>query len=196
MQHFLAHEGYLALVVLAISQACCIPIPSELTLGFAGVLAGEGRLNLAAVIALATLGELIGSYVAYTVGRVGGRPFVERVGRYVRITPRDLDRAEGFFAQRGAVAILVGRAVPVLRAVVSVVAGAAHMPVARFLACSFGGTLVYVSALTSIGYGLSSTWRQVSHDFSLAGYAVAAVVVVVCAAVVVLRMRVPREQGT
>jgi membrane protein DedA with SNARE-associated domain len=196
MQSFLAHEGYIALIVLALTQAACIPIPSELTLGFAGVLAGEGRLNLAAVIALATLGEVVGSYVAYTVGRVGGRPVVERVGRYVRVTSRDLDRAEEFFARRGAIAVLVGRAVPVLRAVVSIVAGIAEMPTARFLACSFVGTLVYVSTLSSIGYGLSSAWRRISHDFSLAGYGLAALTVVVIVVFLGRRMRAPREQGT
>lgn len=194
MEHFLIHQGYFALVVLAIAQAGCIPIPSEITVGFAGVLAGEGKLNLAAIIAIATIGELVGSYVAYTIGRVGGRPVVRRVGRYVLITSADLDRAERFFCARGNLAVVIGRALPVLRAFVSIVAGIVEMPARRFLACSLIGTLFYTTALSLIGYGVGSNWRTISHDFSLAGYVAMAVVLLMILGTLTVRVRSLRAE--
>jgi membrane protein DedA with SNARE-associated domain len=82
MENFLIHAGYGALVLFAFVEACCVPISSEVTFGFAGVLAYQGHLNLALVILLGTLAELAGSYVAYAVGRVAERPVIERLGRY------------------------------------------------------------------------------------------------------------------
>ncbi len=132
MESFLIHAGYGALILFGFLQACCIPMSSEVTFGFAGVLAGQGHLSLVLVIVLGTLAELAGSYVSYTVGRVAERPMVERLGRYVLITKADLDRAERFLTGRGAWAIPVGRALPVVRAFTSIVAG--------FAACRRSGS--------------------------------------------------------
>lgn len=169
--------GYGALILLAFAEACCVPIPSEVTFGFAGFLAYQGRLNLALVIVLGTLAELAGSYVGYLIGRRGGRPLVERLGRYVLLTNADLDRAERWFSGRGEFAIAVGRALPLLRSFTSIVAGIAEMPLLRFGVFSLLGTLAYVATISSVGYGLGSAWHQVAHDFSLAGIVVAVVVV-------------------
>lgn len=189
MEHFLTHEGYLALGLLALIQACCIPIPSEITLGFAGVLAGQGRLSLAVVIVIGTAAELAGSLVAYSVGRRGGRPLVDRVGRYLLIGPHDLDRAERWLAGRGEWAVAVGRALPVVRAFASVAAGIGQMRLRQFAIFSFLGTLVYVVAMSLIGYGVGSNWHRVAHDFSLAGYAILAVIVIGIAALALHRVR-------
>ena len=194
MQHLLIHHGYVALVVIALAQACCLPIPSEITVGFAGVLAGEGKLNLAAIVAIATLGELAGSYVAYTIGRVGGRPLIRRIGRYVLITSADLDRAERFFSGRGNLAVAIGRALPFLRPFVSIAAGVMEMPTRRFLACSFVGTLLYTTTLSSIGYGVGTSWRTIMHDFSLAGYVVVALIALSTAGALAQRVRALRTE--
>ena len=124
MESFLSHYGYAAIFLLAFLEACCVPIPSEITFGFAGVLAYQGHLNLALVIIAGTLAELAGSYVSYGVGRVVERPVVERLGRYLLITKADLARAERFLVGRGAWAIPLGRALPFVRSFTSVVAGA------------------------------------------------------------------------
>ena len=189
MQTLLLHHGYVALAVLALLQAACVPIPSEVTLGFAGVLAGEGRLNLVAVIALGTISELVGSYVAYTIGRLGGRPLVARFGRYVLVSTADLDRAERWLAGRGEISIAVGRALPVVRALVSVVAGTAEMPRLKFLMLSFAGTLAYVSTLSTVGYAVGPAWRAVAHDLSVGGYAVAGLAAVAVVAYLAHRVR-------
>ena len=120
MESFLVHWGYAAVFLFGFLEACCVPIPSAITFAFAGVLAGEGHLNIATVILAGTVAELIGSLVAYGVGRAGGRPLVHRFGRYLLITRADIDRAERFVAGRGVWAIPLGRVLPVIRAFVSI----------------------------------------------------------------------------
>src|SRR5436190_8367033 len=167
MESFLTDWGYAALILFGFLEAACIPISSEITFGFAGVLAYQGHLNLAAVIILGTLAELTGSYVAYAVGRLGGRPLVERLGRYVLITRADIDRAERFFAGRGALAVPLGRALPVVRAFISVIAGFSEMPLVRFGVLSLIGTAVYASAISAIGYGVGSAWDTVARGIAI-----------------------------
>jgi membrane protein DedA with SNARE-associated domain len=194
MQSLLNHHGYLALVLLAIIEATCIPIPSEITFGFAGVLAATGHLSLAGVIVLGTLGELVGSSIAYGVGRLGGRPLVERLGRYVLLTRADLDRAEAFFDGRGEFAVAIGRALPLIRAFVSLVAGISEMAPLRFFAFNAIGTLAYAAALSGLGYAVGNSWHTIAHDFSLAGYVVLGLVVIAIAAVLAHRIRTLRSE--
>src|SRR6266851_7375836 len=123
MESLISHAGYGALVLLGFLEAACIPIPSEITFGFAGVLAYQGHLNLILVIIIGSLAELAGSYASYAVGRVGGRPLVHKLGRYVLITESDVARAERFLEGRGAWAVSVGRMLPFVRAFTSIVAG-------------------------------------------------------------------------
>jgi membrane protein DedA with SNARE-associated domain len=133
MEHFLESWGYLAIFTLSLISSAGIPVGAELALVFGGVLS-SGRvggevhpLNLVLVIGVATAAELIGSYVGYFVGARGGRPLVDRLGQYVLITHRDLDRAEAWFARRGEVLVLVGRVVPLVRSFVSLAAGLGEM---------------------------------------------------------------------
>jgi membrane protein DedA with SNARE-associated domain len=194
MQTFLVHAGYLALILFGFVEACSIPISSEITFGFAGVLAYQGHLNLALVIIIGSLAELAGSFASYGVGRKGGRPAVERFGRYVLITQRDLDRAERFFAGRGAWAVLIARLLPVLRAFAGLVAGIVEVPVAQFALFNVIGTVVWAAALSSIGYAVGSAWTSVSKYLSIGGYVIVLLVVAAMAAVVVLRLREFRRE--
>jgi len=195
MESFLTQAGYGALIVLCFVQTCYITIPSKTTFGFAGVLAYEGHLNLVAVIVIGSLAELAGSYVAYTVGRIGERPLVDRLGRYVLITRTDIDRAERFFEGRGALAVTIGRALPVIRAFISIVAGLSEMPAVRFGIFSLLGTLIYASVLSAIGYGLGSAWHSVAHGIAIAGYVIAALVVIVVVGFIVYRLREVRKEA-
>ena len=194
MQHLLTESGYAALVLFAFAEACCVPIPSEVTFGFAGVLAASGRLNLAIVLLVGVAAELAGSSTAYAIGRVGGRPLVDRLGRYVLLTTRDLDRAERWLSGRGEFAVAVGRALPVIRAFTSIVAGTADMSTARFEVFNFIGTLVYTGSFAAVGFGVGYEWKRVAHDFSIVGYVLVALVVVAVAAFVVLRLRELRRE--
>src|ERR1700691_1357259 len=142
VQSFLHHWGYLALVLLTVAEAACIPIPSEVTVGYAGYLASTGRLNLAAVIVLATLGETVGAFISYAIGRFGGRAFVDRFGRYVLLSHADLDRAERWFERRGEWSVAIGRVVPLVRTFIALPAGLAEMAPVRFGLLTAAGSLV------------------------------------------------------
>jgi membrane protein DedA with SNARE-associated domain len=195
MESFLTHAGYAALIVFGFLEACCIPISSEITFGFAGVLAYQGHLNLALVIIIGSLAELAGSYTSYGVGRIGGRPLVERLGKYALITRKDIDRAEGFFAGRGAWTVAVGRMLPVIRAFTSIVAGLVEVPALQFGLLSLAGTVVYVVAFSLIGYELGSAWHTVSHYVSIGGYVLVVLVVLAIIAFVAYRLREVRKES-
>jgi membrane protein DedA with SNARE-associated domain len=195
MESFLTHAGYAALIVFGFLEACCIPISSEITFGFAGVLAFQGHLNLVLVIIIGSLAELAGSYASYGVGRVGGRPLVERIGKYALITRKDIDRAEGFLAGRGAWTVAVGRMLPVIRAFTSIVAGLVEVPAAQFGLLSLVGTVLYVIAFSLIGYELGSAWHTVSHYVSIGGYVLVVLVVLAIIAFVVYRLREVRRES-
>lgn len=195
MESFLVHAGYGAIVLLGFLEACCVPVPSDVTFGFAGVLAWQGHLNLVLIIVAGTAAELAGSYVAYTVGRVAGRRGIERFTRWLLITRADLDRSERFLAGRGRWAVAVGRALPLVRSFTSLAAGFAGVPAPAFGLLSLIGTVVYAAAVTSIGYGLGPAWNRMASDLSVAGYVVAAVVVAGVAVFVLVRLRDLRREA-
>jgi membrane protein DedA with SNARE-associated domain len=195
MESFLTSAGYAALVLFGFLEAACIPIPSEITFGFAGALAYQGHLNLALVIIVGSLAELTGSYASYAVGRVGGRPLVHRLGRYVLVTESDVNRAERFLEGRGAWAIPVGRVLPVIRGFTSIVAGLVRVPAIRFGILSLIGTVIYATVLASIGYAVGSAWQSVSHGLAVVGYVLSGLVVTAIVGFVVYRLRQFRREA-
>jgi membrane protein DedA with SNARE-associated domain len=195
MESFLTQWGYAALILFGFLEAACIPISSEITFGFAGVLAYQGHLNLALVIILGTLAELAGSYASYAIGRIGGRPLVHRLGRYVLVTESDVSRAERFLEGRGAWAIPVGRMLPFVRAFISIVAGLVRVPAGKFGILSLIGTVMYATALSLIGYGLGSAWRSVNHGLTVAGYILFALIVIAIVGFVLYRLRAFRREA-
>ena len=195
MESFITSAGYAALILFGFLEACCIPISSEVTFGFAGVLAYQGHLNLALVIVVGSLAELGGSYASYFVGRKGGRPLVHKLGRYVLITESDVARAERFLVGRGVWAVPVARMLPFVRAFTSIVAGLVEIPAVRFGVLSGIGTVIYAAVLSSIGYGVGSAWGSVNHDLTLATYVIVVVVVVAVVGFVLYRLRQFRREG-
>jgi len=195
MESFLTHAGYAAIIVFGFLEACCIPIPSEVTFGFAGVLAYEGHLNLVLVIIIGVLAEMAGSYTSYAVGRVGERPVVERLGKYALVTSKDIDRAERFFAGRGSWTVAVGRMLPVIRAFASLAAGLVEVPAVMFGVLSLIGTAIYVTAFTLLGYALGSTWPTVSHYVSAASYVIVVLVVAALVGLILHRLREVRREA-
>jgi membrane protein DedA with SNARE-associated domain len=194
MESFLASHVYLALILFGFLEAACIPISSEITFGFAGVLAYQGHISLAAVIIIGSLAELGGSYASYFVGRLGGRPLVQKLGRYVLVTESDVNRAERFLEGRGAWAIPVGRMLPFVRAFTSIVAGLVRIPAGRFGILSLIGTVIYAAALSSIGYGLGSAWKSVNKGLTYVGYILFALIVVAIVGFVLYRLRQFRRE--
>ena len=194
MESFLIHWGYAAVFLFGFLEACCVPIPSGITFGFGGVLAGEGHLSIVGIIVVGTIAELIGSFVAYGAGRAGGRPLVHRFGRYLLITRADIDRAERFVAGRGVWSIPLGRALPVIRTFVSIVAGILEVPPLLFGVLSLIGTAVWVTVMSLIGYGVGSSWQSVAHGIAVTGYAIALVVVLAIVSFILYRLREVRRE--
>jgi membrane protein DedA with SNARE-associated domain len=194
VEHFLSSWGYVALVLLTFAEAACVPIPSEVTLGAAGYLASTGRLEIVVVIVLATLGELVGSFVGWGIGRYGGRPLIERLGRFVLLTTADLDRTERWFTKRGESAVFVGRILPVVRTFISLPAGVAEMPPLRFGLATLGGSLLWCTAIGVTGYELGHKWNELTKGFSAAGYVLVAVIVIVVALFIVHRWQAVRKE--
>lgn len=194
MQSFLQSWGYVALVLLTFAEAACIPIPSEITLGFAGYLAYSHKMEIVAVILIGTLGELCGSFVGWAIGRFGGRPLIEKLGRYVLLTKSDLDRAERWFSRRGEPAVFVGRVLPIIRTFISLPAGVAEMNPLRFGLATFFGSLVWCTALAVAGYELGSSWHSLTKGFGDAGYVLAALAALAIVAFVAHRYLALRRE--
>lgn len=206
MTHFLtsqvSHHGYLAVFVLMLFESACIPIPSEVIMLFGGALAGgllatqgHSHVTLVGVGLAGALGNLAGSLLAYAVGRLGGRPLLERYGRYILIRPEHIDRSEAFFARRGDLAVLVGRVIPVVRTFISLPAGVAEMPPARFSAYTLLGCLPWTFALAAVGDAVAANWDSVAHAFTYISVVVAVILVAAIAAWFVRRARRPEPVG-
>lgn len=200
MEEFLKSAGYGAIFALSFISAMGLPVGAEVALIFGGVLASgqvpnEGKpLHLAVVIIVAIVGELLGSCAGYGIGRYGGRALVDRVGRYVLLTHKDLDRAEAWFARRGEPVVLFGRFVPLLRSFVSFAAGLGEMALGKFLLFTVIGCAVWCTALCSLGYSLGSSYNHVLKVFSFAGYVLGALAVVAVVVVFWHRLREYRKQ--
>ena len=200
MQSFLVSHAIYAIVVFGVLEAMCIPISSELTFLLGGAIASGGvaagqHPSLALVIILGTLAELVGSFISYYVGRVGGKPLVRRWGRYVLVTEGDVARAERFLVGRGVWALPLARMLPFVRAFASIVAGLVDIPPLRFGVLSGIGTLIYVVTLSSIGYSLGSQWSKINHSLSVATYILVAVVVIAVIGFVIYRLREFRREA-
>ena len=200
MEHFLETWGYLAVFILSFVASMGLPVGAEVAIIYGGVLASgqvpnePHHLALWAVIVVAVVAELLGSSAGYLIGFYGGRALVDRVGRYVLLTHRDLDRAEAWFARRGEPFVLFGRFIPLLRSFVSFAAGLGEMAIAKFAVFTLIGCTIWCTALTSLGYSLGSTYNHVLKAFSDAGYAAAAVAVIAVVLLLVHRVRVVRQE--
>ncbi len=143
-----------------------------------GVLAVTGHLNLAAVIAVGATGELVGAYVAWVIGRLAGRAFVDRFGKYILLTHTDLDRAEAWYDRHQGWGVFGGRLIPVIRNFVALPAGIAEVPLVRFGILTAIGSLLWDGAWAGIGYGVGSRWHAFVHAFSDAGYVIGVLAVI------------------
>ncbi len=179
--------GYWGVILLMAIESACIPLPSEIIMPFAGTLTvdlvSEGvvrpaQLNLWLVGLAGALGCLLGSIVAYWVGVWGGRPFVERYGRYVLITRHDLDLADRFFARHGQAAIFISRLLPVVRTFISLPAGIARMPFGTFCLYSFLGSVPWCLALAWVGQVMGENWRSLRVWFHRLDAVIGLVIVV------------------
>jgi membrane protein DedA with SNARE-associated domain len=176
--------GYAAIFILMLLESACVPVPSEVTMLFGGALTAAafagagGRLDFAAVVALGVLGNLAGSWLAYWVGYAGGRPLALRWGRYLLISPHEIDRAHDWFKRHGEAAVFFGRLLPVVRTFISLPAGIARMNAWKFTLYTVLGCVPWILGLTWLGYALGHRWREVERVMRPIAWLVAIAVVV------------------
>ncbi len=202
-----SHGVYAVFGLMAIDAV--FPAASELVMLYAGAVAagvfasahgvslfgGHVGFGVGAYVVMAlagTLGYLAGAIVGWGIGLYGGRPLLERRGRWLHVTPDRLDRAEAWFARWGYLGVLVGRVTPVVRSFVSIPAGVFEMRLAPYTVLTLVGSAVWAFALAGIGYGLGTGYERFDHGFRYAEYAVVAVVVLVLASLVYRAVRTAR----
>ncbi len=200
MQHFISSYGYLAVFILMLAESACIPVPSELTMPFAGALSAGAvagaHLNLVLAIATGVAGNLAGSYIAWGIGVYGGRAAWHRWGRYILLRDDDIDRAERWFTRHGTKAVFFGRLLPVVRTFISLPAGLARMPAARFGSYTLLGCIPWIAALAWAGYAVGRNWGSVARVLHGPSYALAALIVVLVIVAFVMLWRRRRRERT
>ena len=151
--------GYWGIALLMAIESACIPLPSEIIMPFAGYLVSTGEMNLFLAATAGAIGCNLGSVVAYEAGKRGGRPLVERWGKYLLIGTDELDAADRFFARWGNLAVLIGRLLPVIRTFIAFPAGVARMPMLSFHLFTFAGSWPFCFALAWVGMKLGAAWN-------------------------------------
>lgn len=152
--------GYLGIVLLMGIESACIPLPSEIIMPFSGYLVSRGEMNLWGVGVAGAVGCVLGSLVAYWVGMYGGRPFIEKYGKYILLSRHDLDMADRWFAKHGEVIVFVSRLLPAIRTFIAFPAGVARMNLTRFVIYTFAGSLPWCLALAYVGQKLGEQWDK------------------------------------
>ena len=208
MTSWLAHYGVIAVFVLMFVDAV-FPAASELVMVYAGALASgalthrvdvlgwhaTGLGAYLAVVAAGVLGYQLGSILGWWIGERGGRPFLERHGRWVHLTPERIDRADRWFDRWDDWAVLIGRVTPVARSFISIPAGVFEMPFVRYNVLTLIGNGVWCLALAGIGWALGSSYQTFHHDFRYVEVAVVAGIVLLVAYLLVRRRRAATIQS-
>ena len=152
--------GYGGVVLLMAIESACIPLPSEIIMPFSGYLVSRGEMNLWLVGLAGAVGCVVGSMIAYWVGMYGGRPLIEKYGRFVLISHHDLDLADRWFAKYGEVIVFVSRLLPAIRTFIAFPAGVARMNIPRFILYTFAGSLPWCLGLAYVGQKLGEQWDK------------------------------------
>ena len=182
-----AGYGYVAVFVLMGLSSACVPIPGEVTMLFGGALAAAGfaaegeQLSLWWVATAGSLGTVAGSWAAYWGGAVGGRPLIDRFGRYLLIRPHEVDKAHDWFERYGDVTVGFSRIVPVLNTFISLPAGVVRMPFWRFTIFTVLGCLPWTFALAWLGFQLGDRWETVEQALQPFSWAIAGLCVIAAA---------------
>ncbi|HEX2049226.1 MAG TPA: DedA family protein [Actinomycetota bacterium] len=167
MRDWVVEYGYVAIFLLMLAESACIPFPSEVTMLVGGWYAGDGELSFFWVGAAGVLGNLVGSWIAYAVGRTTGRELLDRYGKYVLIRSHDVDRAEAWWEDHGDAATFFSRLLPVIRTFISLPAGIARMPFGKFTLYTFLGVIPWTYALTYAGVVVGANWERVLDWFDV-----------------------------
>ena len=183
--------GYGGLIVGLTLDSMGPPIPSEVLLAVGGALAASGRFNLIVVLIIGTLAQVLGGTIAYLLGRYGGYPLLERYGKYVFISKRDLAKTHAAFERHGALYTMLGRCVPVVRGLIGYPAGIAGMKLRSFLIFTTIGSAIWTALFVTLGYTLGAHLEAV--DQVLNKFSIIVVLLIVAAALWPFRAHLPRR---
>jgi len=192
--------GYVGVMLAMAIESAMVPLPSELVLPYAGFLVSDpskvepltnGPWSFWIVVAVATIGNTIGSIIGYYIGAWGGRPFLERYGKYLLIRPHELELADRFFQKYGPATAFFSRLMPIVRTFISFPAGVAHMPIGKFILYSTLGAIPWSILLVSAGVQLGANWVDIRHALQPYDLAIAVVVVLLFALFIWWRLGMP-----
>jgi membrane protein DedA with SNARE-associated domain len=169
----IGEHGVPAVFFLMVLESACLPVPSEVIMLFAGYLVSIDQMTLTEAVVAGTLGNVVGSWIAWGIGISGGRVLLERHGRWVHITPARLDMADRWFERRGERIVLIGRCLPIIRTFISLPAGIARMPFWRFTIYTAIGSFIWVLGLTLIGVQVGDQWDEWHKRLEFVDYLVA-----------------------
>jgi membrane protein DedA with SNARE-associated domain len=167
MEEWVTDYGYVAIFLLMLAESACIPFPSEVTMLVGGWYAATGTLDFFWVGVAGVAGNVVGSWVAYAVGRKMGRGVLDRYGKYVLIKSHDIDRAEIWWAKHGDAATFFSRLLPVIRTFISLPAGIAKMPFGKFTLYTFLGVVPWTFALAWLGVVVEDNWESALNYFDI-----------------------------
>ena len=167
--YLISSLGYWGVFIGMTLESACIPLPSEIIMPFSGFVVWQGTTNmtLLGITLIGALGNLLGSLIAYFVGLKGGRPLLEKYGKYILITPRKLELADQWFERYGYEAVLISRVLPIVRTFISLPAGISHMDLKKFVIYTFAGSLPWCFVLGYIGVQLGPRWEIIKGYFHI-----------------------------
>ncbi|WP_299526294.1 DedA family protein [uncultured Methanobrevibacter sp.] len=165
--HIIETLGYFGVFIMMTLESACIPFPSEVIMPFAGFVVQEGKLSFLGIVIIGTLGNIVGSLIAYYVGLKGGRPFLEKYGKYILITKDKLDLVENIFNRYGVITVFVGRILPVIRTFISLPAGIARMDIKKFTIYTTLGCFPWTLVLAYLGVILGQNWSILTKYFHI-----------------------------
>ena len=165
VKHVVESLGYPGVFLLITLESTLVPIPSELVMPLAGAIAARGQFSLPIILVINSTAALVGSGICYFIGAKGGKPFLQRYGKFFLLRQHDLDKTEEVFAKYGKRVVLIGRFLPVIRHIISVPAGIARMPLRSFFLQTFIGSTIWGGFLVLLGYELGDNWEAVATKF-------------------------------
>jgi len=174
---FIDKTGYISVFVFMVMESTAFPVPSEAIMPFAGFLIAESKFTFTLVIAVSTLGSIVGSLLSYWIGLYGGQPFIERYGRFFLLDHDDLAATERFFKKYGDATIFICRFIPVVRHLISLPAGMGRMNLVRFSIYTIIGAGLWNAFLTVCGFYLRKNWEVVMQYSRIVDIAVLAILV-------------------
>jgi membrane protein DedA with SNARE-associated domain len=172
--------GYVGIFFLMMLESMIVPVPSEFVMPFAGFLVAQGSFNGILVILTSTLGSITGSLIFYYIGKTGGYALVQRYGKYVLVDTEDIKKTEAWFNKRGDLTIFLARLIPVVRHLISLIAGIGKMNVKKFTIYTILGAALWNGILTYLGFLLGQHWNEVSQYMENLDLVIVVLLIVVC----------------